>query len=46
MGQANVRRSIDEILPLLADGDDPLGTGDLATHTMPLPEAPRAYELF
>ena len=29
MGQANVRRWIDDILPLLSDGDDPLGVDDL-----------------
>ena len=45
MGQANVRRWTDEILPLLGD-DDPLGTEDLATHTMPLQNAPLGYEMF
>ena len=45
MGQANVRRWADAIMPLLEDGD-PLGTGDLATHVMPLREAPRGYEIF
>jgi threonine dehydrogenase-like Zn-dependent dehydrogenase len=45
MGQANVRRWIDEITPLLTD-DDPLGTGDLTTHELPLEEAPRGYEMF
>jgi threonine dehydrogenase-like Zn-dependent dehydrogenase len=45
MGQANVRRWSDEILPLLTDGD-PLATGDLVTHELPLADAPRAYELF
>jgi threonine dehydrogenase-like Zn-dependent dehydrogenase len=45
MGQANVRRWVDDILPLLADGD-PLGTDDLATHRLPLTEAPQAYETF
>ena len=45
MGQANVRRWSDEILPLLED-DDPLGTEDLATHELPLAEAPRGYEIF
>jgi threonine dehydrogenase-like Zn-dependent dehydrogenase len=45
MGQANVRRWSDEILPLLAE-DDPLGVDDLATHHLPLTEAPRGYELF
>ena len=45
MGQANVRRWVDEIMPLLMDGD-PLGAEDLATHQLPLDDAPRAYELF
>ena len=45
MGQANVRRWTDDILPLLGD-DDPLGTEDLATHTMSLQDAPLAYEMF
>jgi threonine dehydrogenase-like Zn-dependent dehydrogenase len=45
MGQAHVKRWIDDILPLLTD-DDPLGTGDLGTHTMSLEDAPRGYEMF
>jgi threonine dehydrogenase-like Zn-dependent dehydrogenase len=45
MGQANVKRWIDEILPLLQDGD-PLGVDDLTTHRLPLEEAPHAYEMF
>jgi threonine dehydrogenase-like Zn-dependent dehydrogenase len=45
MGQANVKRWVPEILPLLTD-DDPLGVDDLTTHELPLAEAPRAYELF
>ena len=45
MGQANVRRWSDDILPLLTD-EDPLGTEDLKTHEMPLEEAPRAYDMF
>ena len=45
MGQANVRRWVDEIMPLLTD-EDPLGTSDLKTHEMPLEEAPRAYDMF
>ena len=47
MGQAHVRRWTDEILPLLEeDAGDPLGTDDLATHQLPLEEAPNAYEMF
>ncbi len=45
MGQANVRRWVDDIMPLLTD-EDPLGTSDLKTHEMPLEEAPRAYDMF
>jgi threonine dehydrogenase-like Zn-dependent dehydrogenase len=46
MGQANVRRWTDDILPLLMDDGDPLGTEDLATHKLPLAEAPHGYEVF
>jgi threonine dehydrogenase-like Zn-dependent dehydrogenase len=45
MGQAHVKRWVDDILPLLSEGD-PLGTEDLATHKLPLGEAPHAYEIF
>ncbi|MGY0071092.1 zinc-dependent alcohol dehydrogenase [Streptomyces sp. QTS137] len=45
MGQANVRRWSDEIIPHLTD-DDPLGVEDFATHRLPLSEAPRAYDMF
>ena len=40
MGQAHVKRWIDEILPLVTDEDDPLGTEEFATHRLPLSEAP------
>jgi threonine dehydrogenase-like Zn-dependent dehydrogenase len=46
MGQANVRRWTGEILPLLLDDADPLGTEDLTTHVLPLQEAPHGYEIF
>jgi threonine dehydrogenase-like Zn-dependent dehydrogenase len=45
MGQANVKRWIDDLLPLLADGD-PLGVDDLVTHELPLAAAPEAYAGF
>ncbi len=45
MGQANVRRWVDDILPLLGD-DDPLGVDTFATHKVPLDQAPQAYETF
>jgi threonine dehydrogenase-like Zn-dependent dehydrogenase len=44
-GQAHVKRWVDDIVPLLTD-EDPLGTADLATHKLPLEEAPHAYEIF
>jgi threonine dehydrogenase-like Zn-dependent dehydrogenase len=46
MGQANVHRWIDVLLPLVSGDDDPLGVDDLTTHTLPLEDAPRAYEMF
>jgi threonine dehydrogenase-like Zn-dependent dehydrogenase len=45
MGQANVKRWVDDILPLLANGDA-LGVEGFATHTIPLEDAPRGYEMF
>jgi threonine dehydrogenase-like Zn-dependent dehydrogenase len=45
MGQANVKRWVPDILPLLTDGD-PLGVDDFATHRLPLADAPQAYEDF
>jgi threonine dehydrogenase-like Zn-dependent dehydrogenase len=46
MGQANVKRWIDELMPLVQDEGDPLGVEDLASHKLPLDQAPHAYELF
>jgi threonine dehydrogenase-like Zn-dependent dehydrogenase len=46
MGQANVRRWIPDLMPLVLDDADPLGVMDLATHRLPLEEAPRGYEIF
>jgi threonine dehydrogenase-like Zn-dependent dehydrogenase len=45
MGQANVKRWVDDLLPLLTDAD-PLGVEDLATHLLPLEQAPDAYAAF
>ncbi|MFH9347734.1 alcohol dehydrogenase catalytic domain-containing protein [Kitasatospora sp. NPDC017646] len=45
MGQANVLRWMDDLLPLLGDGD-PLGVEGFATHHLPLAEAPAAYDMF
>ncbi len=46
MGQANVKRWIDQIMPLLSGDEDPLGVDSYATHHLPLAEAPHAYEIF
>jgi threonine dehydrogenase-like Zn-dependent dehydrogenase len=46
MGQANVKRWIDEVMPLINGDGDPLGVEDLATHRLPLEQAPHAYEIF
>jgi threonine dehydrogenase-like Zn-dependent dehydrogenase len=46
MGQAHVKRWIDDIMPLLTDDSDPLDVEGLATHKVPLDQAPRAYEIF
>jgi threonine dehydrogenase-like Zn-dependent dehydrogenase len=46
MGQANVKRWVDDIMPLLSNGADPLGVDEFATHRLPLADAPSAYEKF
>jgi threonine dehydrogenase-like Zn-dependent dehydrogenase len=46
MGQANVKRWIDDLMPLVTDDADPLGVMDLATHHLPLLQAPHGYEIF
>jgi threonine dehydrogenase-like Zn-dependent dehydrogenase len=46
MGQANVKRWIDDLLPLVHDPADPLGVLDLTTHRIPLADAPKAYDTF
>ncbi|WP_119730657.1 zinc-dependent alcohol dehydrogenase [Thermomonospora amylolytica] len=46
MGQAHVKRWIDDLMPLVTDPADPLGTEDLATHRLPLDQAPHGYEIF
>jgi threonine dehydrogenase-like Zn-dependent dehydrogenase len=46
MGQAHVKRWIDDLMPLVTDDSDPLGVEDLATHQLPLGEAPHGYEIF
>jgi len=46
MGQCNVKRWVDDILPLVEDPADPLGVMDLTTHRVPLTDAPAMYETF
>jgi threonine dehydrogenase-like Zn-dependent dehydrogenase len=46
MGQCHVRRWLDQILPLLADESDPLGTADMTSHYLPLEQAPHGYDVF
>ena len=45
MGQANVKKWVDDIMPLLTDAD-PLGVDSFATHVLPLDQAPHAYDIF
>jgi threonine dehydrogenase-like Zn-dependent dehydrogenase len=44
MREANVRRWVDDLMPLL--GDDPLGVHDLVTRTVRLDDAPSAHAGF
>jgi threonine dehydrogenase-like Zn-dependent dehydrogenase len=46
MGQGNVKRWVDDLLPLVSDDADPLGVTDLATDRLPLEQAPDAYAAF
>lgn len=46
MGQANVQSLIEEVKPLVAREDDPLGVLDLRTHRASLEDAPAMYETF
>jgi threonine dehydrogenase-like Zn-dependent dehydrogenase len=45
MGQANVHRWVEDLLPLVIDGD-PLGLESFATHRVRLDQAPAAYQMF
>ena len=45
-GQAHVKRWIDDIMPLLTEDGDPLDVEGLATHKIPLDQAPHGYEIF
>ena len=46
IGQAHVRRWIDDLMPMVSDGTDPLGVRQFATHHLPLEDAPRGYQVF
>lgn len=46
MGQCNVQRWLAELLPIVEDPSDPLGTMDLTTHEVPLDRAPEMYTTF
>jgi threonine dehydrogenase-like Zn-dependent dehydrogenase len=46
MAQANVKRWIEDILPLLTGDEDPLGVDDYASHHLPIDDALRAYDIF
>ncbi|GAA3291963.1 zinc-dependent alcohol dehydrogenase [Arthrobacter citreus] len=46
MGQCNVKRWMDDLIPLVEDPSDPLGVMDLTTHRAGLEEAPSLYEKF
>lgn len=46
MGQCNVHKWLDELVPLVEDPADPLGVEDLVTHRVPLDRAPEMYDLF
>jgi len=46
LGQCHVKRWIDDLMPLVHDDADPLGTLDMTTHHLPLDQGPGAYEMF
>jgi len=46
MGQCNVQRWRDELLPIVEDPSDPLGTMNLVTHEVPLDRGPEMYKTF
>jgi threonine dehydrogenase-like Zn-dependent dehydrogenase len=46
MGQCNVQRWRDDLIPLVEDPSDPLGVEDLVTHRVPLDQAPEMYDTF
>jgi len=46
MGQANVKRWVDDLMPLLVDDADSLGVERFTTHVSSLEDAPKAYSTF
>jgi threonine dehydrogenase-like Zn-dependent dehydrogenase len=46
MGQAHVKRWVDDLMPMVTGSGDPLGVQTFATHRLSLEEAPRGYEIF
>ncbi|WP_201467774.1 zinc-dependent alcohol dehydrogenase [Janibacter melonis] len=46
MGQCHVRRWVDDIIPILTDDADVFGVETLATHRLPLEDAPHGYDIF
>jgi len=46
MGQANVKRWVEDIMPLVTGDGDPLGVEGFHTHQLPLEEGPHGYEIF
>ena len=46
MGQCHVRRWTDDIIAVLEQDDDVLGVESLATHHLPLDQAPHGYDVF
>ncbi|MCC3275746.1 MULTISPECIES: zinc-dependent alcohol dehydrogenase [unclassified Arthrobacter] len=46
MGQCNVKRWTEDLMPLVEDPADPLGVTNLVTHQASLEDAPELYEKF
>jgi threonine dehydrogenase-like Zn-dependent dehydrogenase len=44
--QAHVRRWTGDLMPIVTDDSDPLGIQQLATHHLPLEDAPHGYQIF
>jgi threonine dehydrogenase-like Zn-dependent dehydrogenase len=46
MGQCHVHRWMKDLLPVVSADGDPLGLESLASHHLPLEQAPHGYEIF